>query len=233
MNRHNAQGAQVSAIAVTHAGSQTLTVTVDGVVVEVPTASSDETSRDALLAALQGNSFLAGRFLFESSGVASIQVRKTEDGTFSITGSGTAGADAAVTLTSSGGDAFNAGVILLEDLASKGGVVLPRGAGGTIAGLAAHRNNEQDFRLPAAQRYDYMPGNQVLVGYQGAYIVVVEEAVTRASTPHYRHTASANGFTLGAIRASTDGGNAAPLPGFRFLADADAGGKVPMQVNLP
>lgn len=234
LNRHNAQGAQVSTITVTHAASETLTVTIDGVVVTVPTASSAETSRDGLLAALAGNEFLAGQFLFASASTASITVTKAEQGTFSITGSGSGASDAAVALTSAGGDGFDAGVIVYEDLTSKGGVILPRAAGGTIAGLVAHRYNEQDYRQPKSRRYDYMPGSQVLIARSGSYIVRVEEAVTRASTPHFRHTPSANGTTRGAIRGSTDSGNAAALPsGFRFLADAAADELVPLLVNFP
>lgn len=239
VNRHNAQTerAGVWSATATYAETQTVTLTINSIAIAVATTTDAATTRAALVAALQANADLARVATFASGAAGLLTVTELFPGAIrTITGAATGGAALAVAVTTAAivRDAFDAGLIVLEDVSVPNAIILPRSAG-TVAGLAALRHNGIDRRRD--QVFDYEKGSQVLVARKGEYIVRLEAtspAVTRATTPFYRITQGVNGLQLGAIRGNDDGGAATTLTGrMSFLAEAQPGALVPVSISLP
>lgn len=95
------------------------------------------------------------------------------------------------------------------------------------------------FFEDSAQNNPYAVGDQLAVLRRGRLWVIVEEAVTPASTVFIRHAAGTGGTAaspIGGFRASADANTSATAvstASMRYLTSASAGGLAILAVNLP
>lgn len=226
---------------VTYSAGQTNTVEINGIVVTVAGATDSATTRTALVAALQAESFLDSIATFAAGASNTLTITEVTPGSvLAIAGSGSSGADVAITVTtaSASNDDLDPGLFVLKNLTS-GALQRPNAAVSSTLiayGVVMARNEGIDYRLPAAQQHMYPAANggcQVPVIHDGGVMVVTEETVTEGSSVFYRITASGSNTTLGAFRTDNDSGNAVQLTGARFLRGVNGAGRAPLALHLP
>lgn len=135
--------------------------------------------------------------------------------------------------------------------ASKGGVILPNGAGGAVAGILVlpddfearpgysvdtagyagypFRNTTSGFASQEQNTYGVPP---LAYAVRGVIGVRVETAIASITDPvYFRHTAP-GAERRGALRNDDDGGNAELLPNARWVSTGSANSVLKLALNL-
>lgn len=98
-------------------------------------------------------------------------------------------------------------------------------------GITVHTQAIEQF-YQSAGGAGYALNVEMSILKRGTCWVQVESAVTPQTAPYCRFTASGT-EKLGAIRGDADGGDAAAMPGCRFVKGAAANGFALLEINLP
>ena len=224
--------AKVVDVAITVANSTAYALTVDGVPIGYTSDASATAGeiRDGLIAAIQANAFANAKVTAAASGNdVRITERDPSKGEVALAESDANLALATVTAHAQK-EPMAPGIALEQGPGDRDGR-LPV-SGGTFRGVTLLSHANGDSELSGDDLFE--PRSLVPVLRQGEVWVKVEENVTPASVPHYRHTASGANTQRGAFRASTDGGKATSLAGkAEFRSSASAGGLARLAVLLP
>lgn len=120
---------------------------------------------------------------------------------------------------------FPYGVACVAGSASNG-AVLPTGAA-SLLGVVLHRHKQ-----PSTANSNTVDDEDVInVLREGRCLVLVEEAVTPASTVYVRISTGAGGSQKGAFRASADTATALAASGMRYVSSASSGGLAILEVD--
>lgn len=110
-------------------------------------------------------------------------------------------------------------------------VLLLTAAANKLAGIVLFDHDfHRDSELTSA---GLKPGTTFGVGWQGPFLVTVEDAVTPASGVHIRHTTGVGGTQPGAFRGTAEATHTLDASAFaRFLSSAGVGGVAELWIDL-
>lgn len=228
-----ANTAQVASLTITHAATETLTATINGVPITGATGADANAARDTLIAAINASTFVNADVVASSGGAGVVTLTARTAGVpFTVTGSGSGASDltvAAVTANSTE-EPLNPGLAVVGG-ANDGSCRLPYADAQVIVGVVARAQVGIELE-DVSSAYQYEASTPLPVGYSGAYVVEVENSVTPADPVHVRFTAGSGGTQPGAFRTGADSTTAFAVSNARFLTSASAGGKAVVALNL-
>lgn len=200
----------------------TYTIVINGVPIAIVADGSavDTEIRDALIAAIAADAFASLVIVGATNGTNKVRLTELQPALGEVT---ITEADAKLSLT----------VVTAhsDEEPMPGGIVVAKGTGDGAIKLL--RSGDAAFGVTLHQ---HAPANAVLTGdnlyaakslvpvlKDGEVIVKVEQAVSPASTPHARHTATATNKQLGALRADDDSSKALSLSGIAEFRSTTTG----------
>lgn len=195
-------------------------------------------ARDALIASARADETFENRVAFNPSGAASVRITALVQGQ----GFTTSEADANLTVTNVQANAATQSVPFGRAVVYRTGAgttersaALPSATGQTLVGVVEriHTDVDPTNATPANLQGEVSPFQDMTVVYEGPIWVEVDEAVTEADTPHFRHTAGGTGGgAVGTWRTDPDTARADPVTGAKFITRTAGPGRALLSLNL-